>query len=278
MPPIRSLNMKTYGSDLFSEPDSTESQTHIAVLRSIAILALIVAMWFGRTKLGIQLPTLPILAGIGILVVVNLAAMLRLQSVLPIKESELFLQLLIDVMALSVVLFFSGGITNPFVSFYLVFLTAGAILLPQRYSWPLAGMVLASYTTLIFFFEPLIHTHDQVAGRNPAFNLHTVGMWITFALSTLIVSVLMVRMVTGLRARERRLARAREESLRNERIVAIGAFAAGTAHELGTPLSTIAVIAKELERRLESNAELRDILGTLRTQVEVCKRSITNLA
>ncbi|MEO6024658.1 MAG: ATP-binding protein [Burkholderiales bacterium] len=198
-------------------------------------------------------------------------------SVRKISHVELFFELFADIIALSTVLYFSGGISNPFASFYLLLLTIGVMVLPARFSWPLAALVLGCYTGLIFFFEPLVHTHDPLSGRNPAFNLHTVGAWMTFVLSTLILAILVVKIMASLRERERRLAKAREESLRNERIVALGAFAAGAAHQLGTPLSTIAVIAKELERRLGGSSELDEMLRTLRAQVDVCKHTLTEL-
>ena len=84
----------------------------------------------------------------------------------------------------------------------------------------------------------MIHRHDS----SSSLDLHTVGSWVTFALSTLIVATLLVKMVANIKERERRLALAREAQLRDERIVALGVFAAGTAHELGTPLATMALV------------------------------------
>ena len=254
-----------------------DSRGHVAALRSITIFTLIIGMWIGKSKLGIALPIVPILLAIGMFVILNIISMLRMQTVQRVSHVELFFELFADVVALSIVLYFSGGTSNPFASFFLLFLTIGAMVLPPRLSWPLAALVLLCYTGLIFFFEPMIHTHDSLSGLNPAYNLHTVGAWMTFVLSTLIVAILVVKIVSNLRERERRLALAREESLRNERIVALGAFAAGAAHQLGTPLSTIAVIAKELERRLGASSGLEEMLQTLRTQVGVCKHTLTEL-
>jgi len=253
---------------------SAESLIHVMALRSIVIFTLIVGLWVGKSKLGIGLPNEPILLAIGVFVIVNMGRMLRLRAV---PQSELFVELLVDVVALTVVLYFSGGISNPFVSFYLVLLTVGAMLLPGRFSWPLATLILLLYTALIFFYQPMIHRHDPSAGSNPALNLHTVGAWVTFVLSALIVATLLVKMVSSLREHERRLASGREETLRNERIVALGALAAGTAHELGTPLSTIAVIAKELQRRADVSPQIQEMLKILRAQVDVCKHQLTEL-
>ncbi len=247
---------------------------HVMALRSIVIFALIVGLWVGTSKLGIVLPAEPILLAIGVFVAVNVMRMLRMRTV---AQWELFVELCVDVLTLTAVLYFSGGISNPFVSFYLVLLTVGAMLLPGRYSWFLAFLVLAFYTSLIFFYQPMIHRHDPTSAGDATLDLHTVGAWVTFVLSAFIVATLLVNMVSSLRERERRLASAREESLRNERIVALGAFAAGAAHELSTPLSTIAVIAKELERRSDASPQVQEMLHTLRTQVDVCKHHLTEL-
>jgi two-component system sensor histidine kinase RegB len=84
-------------------------------------------------------------------------------------------------------------------------------------------------------------------------------------------------MAASIRARDRLLATARERALRDEQLVTLGTFAAGAAHELGSPLSTIAVIVKELERDVGPNENLRDELTTLREQVEQCKCILTDL-
>ncbi|HEX6829745.1 MAG TPA: HAMP domain-containing sensor histidine kinase, partial [Burkholderiales bacterium] len=80
-----------------------------------------------------------------------------------------------------------------------------------------------------------------------------------------------------LRQRDRRLAAAREESLRNERIVALGTMAAGAAHELGTPLGTLALLVDELEPGVTGNPQASQDLSEMRRQIGICKRIITDL-
>ena len=250
---------------------------YIAALRSIIIFSLILGTWLAKTRLGILIPTIPILLGIGMLVLVNLMSMLRARVEKRVMAIEVLLELIADTLALTIILYFSGGTSNPFASYYLLLLTVSAVVLPARLSWCLAALILTCYTSLIFFNQPMIHTHDAPFGLNPAFNLHTIGAWMTFAISTLIIAILVAKTVASLRERERRLAVSREENLRNERIVALGTFAAGAAHELGTPLSTIAVVANELERRLGQSAESAEAFRLLRAQVLVCKQILTEL-
>lgn len=239
-------------------------------LRAALIFALAVALWLSKSQFGVTLPVEPILFGIGVFVATNVVRMLRTQN---ISQRELFFELCADIAALTAILFFSGGASNPFASFYLVILTAGAMLLGAPLSGSLAALILLAYAFLVFNFRPMIHRHDP----SSALDLHTVGAWVTFVLSTLIVATLLVRMVANIKERERRLALARETQLRDERIVALGVFAAGTAHELGTPLATIATIAKELERRFAAMPENQEMLRAIRAQVDVCKKHLTDL-
>ncbi len=251
-------------------PIAEDNLVYVMSLRAALIVALGIALWLSKNTLGIALPIEPILIGVGACVVVNIVRMLRLHDV---TQWEFFLELCIDIAALTGILYFGGGVSNPFVSFYLVFLTVGAMLLIAPLSWALAAIILVAYSCLVFNFQPMIHRHDGTS----SLDLHTVGAWVTFVLSTLIIATLLVKLVANIRERERWLALARENQLRNERIVALGAFAAGVAHELGTPLSTIATIAKELERRSAARPENQDMLRALRAQVEICKIHLTQL-
>lgn len=91
------------------------------------------------------------------------------------------------------------------------------------------------------------------------FNLHVSGMWFTFVLSTVLIAWFIVRMSHSIRQRDKELAEAREQALCNEQIIALGTLAAGAAHELGTPLSTMAVIAGELQQEFPENSEYQKI-------------------
>ena len=110
-----------------------------------------------------------------------------------------------------------------------------------------------------------------------AFNLHVIGMWMGFVISAAVISFFVVRMAHAVRQRDETLAKIREETLRNERIVALGIQAAGAAHELGTPLSTLAVVIGELKRDQAVLPEWRDNLAILESQVQACKRILGKL-
>ena len=220
-----------------------------------------------------DLPLAPVLAIIALFATFNMITLLRLRRVeRRVSEQELFLQLLGDVVILAALLHFTGGSTNPFVSLFLVPLTLAAAALPGRYTWAIAAAALCCYSLLMVWYVPLPHQH----GEN--FNLHVLGMWFGFVLSAALISYFAVKMNATLRERERALAHAREERLRSERLVALGTLAAGAAHELGTPLATMAVLSKELENDCAALPSVAGQLRILRGEIGRCKRILASLA
>ena len=97
-------------------------------------------------------------------------------------------------------------------------------------------------------------------------------------ISAVVVAYFVVQMAQAVRSRDEMLARVREEILRNERIVALGTQAASAAHEMGTPLSTMAVVIGELQHDVAANQPaLRDSLAILDEQVRGCKRILDKI-
>ncbi len=102
-------------------------------------------------------------------------------------------------------------------------------------------------------------------------------MWLAFVLSTVIIAWFVVKMSTSIRDRDQDLAKAREQALRNEQIIALGTLAAGAAHELGTPLSTMAVVTRELQQEYTQDTEFQNNISILRDQITHCKQTLTQL-
>jgi two-component system sensor histidine kinase RegB len=103
-------------------------------------------------------------------------------------------------------------------------------------------------------------------------------MWLTFAVSALMIAWFVVRMTRLIRLRDAELAATREQALRDERIIAIGTLAAGAAHELGTPLATMSLLAGELARDPQMPDAAREDIALLRQQIVACKEIITGLS
>ena len=138
----------------------------------------------------------------------------------------------------------------------------------------MAAITISCYTLLLFYYVPLPHDHEE---HGSEFNLHVSGMWLAFVLSTVLIAWFVVKMGISIRERDKDLALAREQALRNEQIIALGTLAAGAAHELGTPLATMAVVTGELQNEYTEKANFRIIFRIFRDQISHCKRTLTQL-
>jgi two-component system, sensor histidine kinase RegB len=244
------------------------------VLRWIAISGQVLAVLAGAWIFDAPLPLTAMLVVIGLAALANLRTGRRLRSGIPAGNGEFFAELLADVLALTTLFYMSGGSTNPFVSVYLLPLTIAATSLPLRHAWAMATVTSACYTLLMFFYRPLGVDHSMHAA---AFNLHVTGMWANFIVSAVLITGFVGTMSASIRKRDRELGTARERALRDEQVLALGTFAAGAAHELGTPLSTIAVLAREMEHDHAGMPALYADLALLRTQVEQCRTILNGL-
>lgn len=260
-------------SDLSQSPLSKNLQ-RLFLLRNIAIVAECLTFAIVYWTIDIEIPWTQMILVVVLLSLINLLTWIRLHRDWPVSHQEFFLQLSVDVLALSALFYYSGGSTNPFISLYLLPLTIAAATLPWRFTWVMAVITIACYTLLLFVYIPLPHDHNN---HLIEFTLHVSGMWLAFVLSTMIIAWFVVKMSSSIRERDQDLAKAREQALRNEQIIALGTLAAGAAHELGTPLSTMAVITGELQKEYPQDAEFQHNIVILRDQIAHCKQTLTHL-
>ena len=243
------------------------------ILRWWLLAAAAIAVSSAPTFLDLALPQLPMFAVVVLMAGFNGYVQWRTGTDEPVGAGELFGQLCVDLAALGILLYLSGGAANPLISFLLVPVAVAALSLPGGLTAAVALLAVAIYSLLMWQFLPL-----PVADAERATRLHLTGMWLTFVVSAAMIAWFVARMTASIRERDRRLAAAREQALRDERVVALGALAAGAAHELGTPLATIAVIVGELERDVRLDAEARRDLSVVMEQIELCKGIISTLA
>lgn len=245
----------------------------LVVYRHLALVAQGIAVPAAIYGLGLQLNAFPLMAIIVAYGIYNGITWWRLRNGAVITEPQLFSQILVDVAEMAALLYLTGGASNPFVWFFLVPLTLTAAALPAAYSWAMAAITSACYSLLMFYNVPLPHQHD-----GGDFNLHVIGMWTGYLLSAALIAYFAVHMNSTLRQRDLALARAREQALRDERLVALGTLAAGAAHEMGTPLATMAVVTKELGRDYAHLPELSEQLDVVRSQIDRCKGILSSMA
>lgn len=149
--------------------------------------------------------------------------------------------LIFDTALLTLQLAALGGATNPFTVFYLVYITLSAVVLSARWTTLIAGLAIVGFG-LLFLIPGEMHVHST----GPAFmNPHLQGMWVAFVLAALLIAFFIRRISRAIAAQRDEIATLRENSARNARLASLATLAAGAAHELNSPLSTIAVAAHE---------------------------------
>lgn len=248
---------------------------YLLLLRLLAVATQLVALLLMAQVFDLELPWLPIGLIIGALLLYTALTWRYTRRSAATRDAAIFRQLLVDVAALSGLVYYTGGSMNPFITLFLLPITFAAASLRPRQAWPIALMAIVAYTLLMFFNQPVL---EQAHHHGEGFSLHLWGMWYGFIVSAALLVYFVGRIGHALHERDRILAAAREDALRAEQLIALGTLAAGTAHELGTPLATMAVLVRDMEDEQQDNPEMRDNLRTLREQIDRCKTVLARLA
>jgi two-component system sensor histidine kinase RegB len=181
--------------------------------------------------------------------------------------------LTLDLLGIFAVLATSGGAANPWSALFLVHIALSAAILPRGTTIVLTT-VAASLFLLLFAVPSGACCPNHPS--NGAFSTHLYGMWFAFALAAAIIATFVTRVRSALEARGREIARLRREAEINARFRALATLAAGTAHELNTPLGTIAVLAYELADQ-DDLQFVKKHANAIGSQVERCRDVITRL-
>jgi len=262
--------------------ENQSSQAHnlyrLFMLRNLIIVTAL-ALTFYASSNNSSFPVLSLVFILGALLIINLITGWWLYNRKQVTDITLIWQLVIDVATFTAILYFTGGASNPFGWFYLVPIFIAATLLPGKAIWLITALSMSGYTALMFFYEPITQasSHNMHMQHDDGFHQHIIGMWLGYMLTALLVAYVVARMANSLREQDQRLAQARESALRDERLVALGTLAAGTAHELGTPLSTIAILVNEMKDMCDT-PQSDEYLSIIRQQVDRCKSALTILS
>jgi two-component system, sensor histidine kinase RegB len=270
------------------------------ILRNMMILGECFLVVMFVYVLNIEIPEQQLWLVIVAIIAVNVYTSLRLQTVDPVTELEIFSQICIDVFSIAALLYLTGGAANPITWVFLLPLIITAIMLPQAYAWYMVILTTSMYSILIAFNVPLpsiqphmpnpglLHPSPELTNYemlkkahevsdNHYYNLHMFGMWFGFVFSAGLVAFFVTELARTLKNQERSLAKAREKALRDERVVALGTLAASAAHDMGTPLGTIAIVAHELSHEFPAEVypELNEKMQLLESQANRCKDALS---
>ncbi len=256
--------------------------TFLTALRWAALAAQVLAIFLVDRVMGIELPIAPLMALTAFSALTNLALMAWHRRGGLVDERLLASVLVLDVLLLTALLYVTGGPFNPFSFLYLVQITLATVLLGTRWTWAIAA--LSSLCSALLFVQHVWLNPDWQDESDPHVHhmkLHLYGMWVAFVVAAVFIVYFVTRIRNSLEQREVELRHAREQMLRSERLAALATLAAGAAHELATPLSTIAVVATELQTLLAEQGADVDVLDDarlIRTEVQRCREILASMA
>jgi two-component system sensor histidine kinase RegB len=282
MPELLQL-LPLHVDDFSGSDDATEilaernNLLQLVQLRWLAVGGQLTTILGVQFVLGAQLPLTEMLALVAALSLFNLASWLRCRTAAgEIANGELFTGLLVDVAVLSALLYYSGGIVNPFIFLYLLQVAVGAVLLKPRYIWAMVLLTSGCFVLLTLWHRPLI-----LPGlADVKLSLHYIGgLVVCFALNAALLVIFIHRIEGNLRQRDARLADLRQRAAEAEHIVRMGLLASGAAHELGTPLATLSVILGDWSHSppLANDPDLLDEIKLMQLQLQRCKTIVSGI-
>ncbi|MBI3783412.1 MAG: HAMP domain-containing histidine kinase [Deltaproteobacteria bacterium] len=249
-------------------------------LRWVAIVGQITIILGVDWLLGIRLPRLPLALIVGIEAASN--ALCALSARRPVRVTDALLTAILagDVILLSALLYLTGGPLNPFSFLYVVHIALAAVSLRPLHTWTLTLLSILGFG-LLFLLPAWDGGADAAHSQHDHMRLHLEGMYVAFGLAAVLIVYFVQRVTQALAQRDIELTAARSLAARHEKFASLATLAAGAAHELATPLSTIAVVARELERALEKQHERLETVADvrlIREQVKRCHEILQQLA
>ncbi len=243
-------------------------------LRWLAIIGQTTAILVVYHGLNFELPIYACLGVIALAAWLNVALRLRFHITQRLEPDRAAWLLAFDIAELAVLLFLTGGLQNPFAFLFLGPVLLSATALPPRFTLTLGGFAVACATVLVFVHYPLPWDSEDPLQLPP---IYMMGVWLCILLAIGFIGVYAWQIAEESRQLSAALASTELVLAREQHLSQLDGLAAAAAHELGTPLSTISVIAKELERAIAPNAPHGDDVRLLREQATRCRDILAKL-
>jgi two-component system sensor histidine kinase RegB len=243
-------------------------------LRWLAIAgqsAAVLGTFFG---LRFSLPIGPCLLAIAVSAALNITLRLRLSRTHRLADGPAAALLAFDVLQLSALLYLTGGIENPFVVLFLAPVMISAVSLPGSLTLALAGLMIGCATALTVEHMPL----PWYPGEHLALPLlYRFSIWVALVLGAAFISIYAARVAKEARRLGDALTATELVLAREQHLTQLDGLAAAAAHELGTPLATIALVAAELRKQLAQDASVKDDLALLAQEIARCRTILGKL-
>src|SRR3954463_10627531 len=252
----------------FRHPSRHVRLDTILRLRWLAALGQIAAIFIVAQGLQFDVPVIPCVAIVGLSALLNLALQIvfdPMQRLEPVYAAAL---LALNIVELAGLLFFTGGLQNPFSFLLLAPVLISATALPIRYTIALGLLAVACASMLVFLHFPLPWDADDPLVLPP---IYLFGVWLSIVVAIGVTSLYAFQVTEEARKLSDALAATELVLTREQHLTQIDGLAAAAAHELGTPLSTIFLIARELERTLPDSSHIAGDIKTLREQTQRCR-------
>jgi len=243
-------------------------------LRWLAVIGQIAAVLIVQYGLEFDVPIWPCLAVIALSAWLNVVLRVRFGITKRLEPDRAAWLLALDIAVLAILLFLTGGLQNPFAFLFLGPVLISATALPARMTLMLAGFAITCSTLLVFFHYPLPWIAEEPLELPP---LYMMGVWLAILLSIGFISIYAWQIIEESRQLADALAATELVLTREQHLSQLDGLAAAAAHELGTPLSTIVVVAKELELAIEPNSPHADDVRLLREQAHRCREILGKL-
>ena len=237
-------------------------------LRWLAVIGQTTAVLVVYLGLDFDLPIWACLAVIALTAWLNVALRLRFRMTQRVEPDRAAWLLAFDIAELAILLFLTGGLENPFTFLFLGPVLLSATALPPRLTLMLGGFAVACATVLIFVHYPLPWDADQPLELPP---IYTMGVWLSLLLATGFIGAYAWQLTEEARQLADALAATELVLAREQHLSQLDGLAAAAAHELGTPLSTITVIATEIEREMAPGSPHAEDVKLLREQAQRCR-------
>ncbi|MFN4243251.1 MAG: ATP-binding protein [Tepidisphaerales bacterium] len=241
-------------------------------LRWLAAVGQVAAVAVSMGVLGLELAPLPIGLIIALTVLTNIALELVVRRSRP-PGWMVPATVALDVVLLTALLMFCGGPDNPFRVLYVVHIVMAVVVLGYAVTWLIVVESAVCYGLLVAF-------HVRVPIEALPHQVLRLGDWLALVLVGVLIAYFVGRITQALRDREAEIAAIRERAARTEMLASLTTLAAGAAHEMGTPMGTIAIAAKELELALEQNPDMKpwaEDARLIRTEVDRCRNILERM-
>lgn len=237
-------------------------------LRWLAALGQLAAIFIVAQGLEFDVPVIPCVAIVGLSAAVNLALQIAFNPMRRLEPIYAAALLALNIVELAALLFLTGGLQNPFSFLFLAPVLISATALPIRLTIALGVLAVACASALVFFHLPLPWDSDDPLVLPP---IYLFGVWLSILVAIGVTSLYAFQVTEEARKLSDALAATELVLTREQHLTQIDGLAAAAAHELGTPLSTIFLISRELEKSVHDNDHLASDLKTLREQAQRCR-------